>query len=97
MAQAARDGDPLAAEVFRDAAEAVGTGVVNTVHIFNPEMVVIGGGVTHAGDLLFGPIEQMLGRYAMAVPRGAVRVVPAALGDDAGLYGALSRAASGEW
>ena len=89
---AARGGDALAAEVFRDAAEAVGIGVVNCVHIFNPELVVLGGGVTRAERLLFGPVNEMLSRYAMAVPRQEVRVVPAQLGDDAGLYGGLSLA-----
>jgi glucokinase len=92
ISRAAGEGDRLAAAVFRDAAEAVGTGVVNCVHVFNPELVVLGGGVVHAGDLLFGPVNEMLDRYAMDLPRRVVRVVPAQLGDDAGLYGALALA-----
>lgn len=92
VSRAAEEGDPLAASLFRDAAEAIGTGVVNCIHIFNPEMVVLGGGVTRAGELLFGPVRDMVARYALSIPRDAACVVPAALGDDAGLYGTLARA-----
>ncbi len=90
IAAAAREGDALALSVFTDAAEAVGTGVVNCVHIFNPDVVALGGGVTKAGELLFDPIRTMLNRYALPVPRKAVRVVVAELRDDVGLMGATA-------
>lgn len=90
VSRGALEGDRLAAEVFRDAADAIGLGVVNCIHIFNPEIVVLGGGVTQAGPLLFEPVREMVQRHAMAVPRRGVTVVPAELRDDAGLYGALA-------
>lgn len=95
IARAAAQGDRLAADVFCRAAEDLGFGVVNAIHIFSPQMVIIGGGVSAAGDLLFGPAREVVSRHAMAIPRGGVPIVPAMLGDNAGLYGALARASSG--
>lgn len=88
VARAAALGDEFALTVFTDAAEAVGFGVVNCIHIFNPEVIAIGGGVSNAGALLFDPINRIVDRYALPVPRSAVRVLPAELGDDVGLVGA---------
>jgi glucokinase len=90
IARAAAGGDPLAATVFRDAAMAIGTGVVNCIHIFNPDVVALGGGVTLAGPLLFDTVREMVSRYALAVPRDDVKVVPAELGEDVGLMGAAA-------
>ncbi|MGH2669796.1 MAG: ROK family protein, partial [bacterium] len=56
VARAARDGDPLARELFARAARYVGIGVANLVNLLNPAMVIIGGGVARAGDLLFAPV-----------------------------------------
>jgi glucokinase len=90
VTRAAQMGDPLAAEVFAEAARALGVGVVNAVNIFNPDVVVLGGGVTQAGEMLFGPVRQMVKERAMPVSRDTARVVPVELGDDAGLFGALA-------
>jgi glucokinase len=90
----ASDGDPVAAKVFEDAARAVGTGVVNCVNIFNPDVVVLGGGVTNAGERLFAPVRDMVQRFALPRPRASVRVVPAELGLDVGLIGAAGLAAA---
>jgi glucokinase len=92
----ASEGDPLAAEIFGDAVRAVGTGVVNCVNIFNPDVVVLGGGVTNAGERLFAPVRDMVQRYALPRPRASVRVVPAELGSDVGLIGAAGVAAATE-
>jgi glucokinase len=86
----ASEGDELALEVFRDAAQAVGTGVVNCINIFNPDVVVLGGGVTNAGERLFAPVRAMVERYALPRPRTSVRIVPAELGSDVGLIGAAA-------
>jgi glucokinase len=90
VARGAAMGDPLALAIFTDAAEAIGLGVVNCVHIFNPDVIALGGGVSRAGSLLFDPIRKIVECYAMAVPRADVRVVPAELGDDVGLVGAAA-------
>lgn len=86
---AARTGDRLAAEVMEKAATYLGIGVVNLVHLFNPQAVIIGGGVSQAGDLLFGPVKRTVVERAMPNFR-KVQILPSALGDDVGLYGALA-------
>jgi glucokinase len=90
VTRAAAMGDPLALEVFAGAAYALGVGVVNVVNIFNPDVVVLGGGVTQAGDRLFDPVRALVAERAMPISRENVRIVPVELGDDAGLFGALA-------
>ncbi|MGH2404996.1 MAG: ROK family protein [bacterium] len=90
VARAARDGDPLATELFGRAARYVGIGVANLVNLLNPAMVIIGGGVTKAGDLLFAPVRRIVLDEAFPRPAAAVRIVPAALGDDVGAVGAAA-------
>ncbi|MCL4466344.1 MAG: ROK family protein [Chloroflexi bacterium] len=90
VARAAAAGDPLAGEVFDTAAGFLGLGVVNALHTFDPEIVVIGGGVSLAGDLLFRPVRRVVSERAMVPYRDRAPIVPAALGDDAGLYGAAA-------
>lgn len=88
VAQAAASGDALAQEVMDRAGTNLGVGVVSLIHIFNPELVVIGGGCSKAGDLLFGPVRRIVAERTM--PDIEVNVVPAALGDDSGLLGAVA-------
>ncbi len=90
VTRAAAMGDALAVEVFSQAAQALGVGVVNVVNIFNPNVVVLGGGVTQAGDRLFEPVRTMVKERAMPISRETARILPVELGDDAGLYGALA-------
>jgi glucokinase len=85
-------GDEPARSIFLDAAEAIGVGVVNCLHLFNPDVVVIGGGVSNAGPILFDTIDRIVGARAMPVPRQAAIVMKAVLGDDAGLMGAVAMA-----
>ncbi len=85
---AARRGDPLASEVIFKAATYLGVGVANLVNIFNPEMIIIGGGVANMGDLLLNPARQVVNERAFSLPARAVSIVPAQLGNDAGLLGA---------
>ena len=80
--------DPTAIRIWGSVVEAAGIGVANLAHLFSPEIVVVGGGVARAGELLLGPIRTALARLG---PRGLpspIEVVRAALGDDAGLVGA---------
>ncbi len=90
VVEAARRGDDVAAEIMRRAAENVGVGLVNLIHLFNPALIVIGGGVSKAGPLLFDPIERVVRERAMEVPRQAVRIVRAELGENVGLLGAAA-------
>ena len=90
VAMAAEAGIPLAQEIILRAAEAIGVGLVNIIHIFNPEMIILGGGVTQMGPLLLDPVMAVVQERAMKVPRKACRIVLAQLGQDVGLVGAGS-------
>ena len=92
VAEAARQGDELAADVFFHAADVLGLAVVNLIHLLSPEVIVIGGGVAQASDLLFGPVRDCVRRNAMESARKGVRIVAPGLGQDAGLVGAISLA-----
>ncbi|TET16916.1 MAG: ROK family protein [Dehalococcoidia bacterium] len=87
---AAQDGDSLALEVILKAANYLGVGMVNLVNIFNPEMIIVGGGVAKMGDLLLDPAKQVVRERAFQLPAQAVSIVPAQLGDDAGVLGAAA-------
>jgi len=88
VATAAREGDRLAMDVISRAAGYLGVGMVNLVNIFNPEMIIVGGGLSKMGELLLGPARQVVKQRAVPLCAGAVRIVTAGLGDDAGLLGA---------
>lgn len=88
--QAAQDGDDLALEVVRDTAKYLGVAVANLVNVFNPEVVVICGGVTLAGDRLFVPLQQEVNRRAFKPAVQACRIVPGELTGTAGVYGAAA-------
>jgi len=85
---AAQDGDSLALEVIGKAAIYLGAGMVNLVNLFNPEMIIVGGGMAKMGDLLLNPVRQVVKEKAFKLPAQAVRIVPAQFGDDAGVFGA---------
>ncbi len=85
---AAQNGDSLALEVISKAATYLGIGLVNLVNIFNPEMIIIGGGLAKMGDLLLEPARRVVGERAFQLSARLVRIVPAQLGDDAAVLGA---------
>jgi len=87
IAQAAQDGDALAKEVLDETGMWVGIGITNLIQLYNPEVVIVGGGISQAGELLFGPIRRTVNWRARMVPADTAKIVPAALGDDAGIFG----------
>jgi glucokinase len=87
---AAAAGDELALEIVRDTAKFLGVGVANFVNILNPDVVVITGGVTQAGDRLFAPLRMEVGRRAFKPAVDACRIVPGTLSGTAGVYGAAA-------
>jgi len=87
IAEAAQAGDEVALETMAETGYYVGIGVANCINMLNPEMVVIGGGIAAAGEPLWGPIERTVRGSALHRSLTACRVVPAALGDDAGVMG----------
>jgi len=87
---AAQRGDSLALDVMTEAATYLGVGLVNLVNIFNPELIIIGGGMAKLGDFLLAPARQVVRERAFQLPAQAVRIVPAELGDNAGVLGAAA-------
>jgi len=90
IGKAAQAGDELALSVIEEAGLLIGHHLGDLAHIFNPEVFILGGGVSLLGDLIFEPIKRSLREHVMdPAYLDGVRVLPAALGDDAGLVGAM--------
>jgi len=90
IAAAARQGDRLACDIVAEAANHLGVGLANLVNIFNPELIVIGGGLSKMGDMLLRPARRVLKERAFQLPADTVRVVRARLGSNAGIIGAAA-------
>ena len=88
IAAAARKGDALSLSLWRGAGTRIGIALVGVVNVYNPERIVIGGGVAEAGEALFGPIRDTIRQRAMKVQAHSVKVMKAVMGADAGLIGA---------
>jgi len=88
VTELARAGDPVARGAIETIGRALGVGIANIVNIFCPQVVVIGGGVSAAGDLLLDPAREVMRRRALRPGRDEVRVEAAALGAEAGMVGA---------
>ena len=87
IAEAAGRGDDMAREVMHSSATLLGTAVSSLTNLLNPELFVIGGGVIRAGDLIFDPIRAEVARRAYKWSASILKIVPARLGDDAGIIG----------
>ena len=92
VAEAARDGDQLAAEVFLRAMTYLGLGCATLINLFNPEKIIIGGGVSNAGALLFDPVRAVALKRCMPELGKGVEIVSAGLRDNVGLLGAAAYA-----
>ena len=93
IAAAAASGDALAREAFAFAGEFIGIGLANYLQIFNPSLVILGGGVSQSGSLILDPIKASLRSHAMNPEfLDGFELTTAQLGDDVGLLGALAYA-----
>jgi glucokinase len=88
VARAAEAGIPLARAIVTRAAEALGVGLVNILHIFSPELVILGGGVMQMGAMLLEPALNLVQERTMRANLVGARIVQAQLGENAGLIGA---------
>lgn len=88
VTELAHDGDPAALTCLTAAGRALGVGLANIVNIFNPEVVVIGGGVIAAGGLLLDPAREEMRARALSPSRDIARIVPARFGAESGMLGA---------
>ncbi|HUF51021.1 MAG TPA: ROK family protein [Longimicrobiales bacterium] len=83
-------GDPYANDVMRETAKFLGAGVANLINVLNPEMIVIAGGVTRAGDHLFTPLRAEVRRRSFKSAQEACQIVSAQLPGTAGVVGAIA-------
>lgn len=88
VAGLARRGYPGALEAVRELAEWLGAGLVGIANTFDPEMIVVGGGVSGLGEALIAPARDRVRESAMAPARDRVQVASALLGNEAGMIGA---------
>ncbi|MDZ7795725.1 MAG: ROK family protein [Candidatus Marinimicrobia bacterium] len=70
--------------------EILGSALATLVNALNPEAIIIGGGISNAGDLILKPASETMHRYAYAIPAKDVKILKAKLGNDAGLVGSAS-------
>ena len=96
MQRAAEMGDTASREAFREAGHYFGVALASFVNIFDPEVIVIGGGVAKAGDLLLEQARITMQALAMAQPLKGVRLVVSELGDFVGALGMLARLTEAE-
>jgi glucokinase len=92
VTEIAHDGDPAARDVMTLMGQRLGLGVVTLVNIFNPEVVVVGGGAIAAGELLLAPARDVVQRRALPINRSDVRLVSARFGAESGMLGAACMA-----
>ncbi|MCD6459365.1 ROK family protein [bacterium] len=92
ISEAAGQGDELSNEIFNETGKYIGSVLSGVVNLLNPERIVIGGGVAQAGELLFKPIREEVEKRAMPVAVAGLKIIPAKLGEDAGIYGAATYA-----
>ena len=90
VAEAAKRGDEEAQKIIDEAMHYLGIGMANMVNLFNPQKIVIGGGLVKMGEELLVPVRQAIDRYAFPRPAQTVQVVKAELGEYVGVLGAAA-------
>jgi len=85
---AASEGDTFALKMFESTGTWLGIGLVSLVNVTNVEMIALAGGLAGAGDLIFEPAKRAFMDRGTVGVKERVRIVPASLGDDAGIFGA---------
>ncbi|MFD2699609.1 ROK family protein [Paenibacillus shunpengii] len=84
--------DQTAREVMQETGEILGFGLANVINLFNPEIVIVGGGMSAAGERLLGTVRETVHRHALKLSREACRIEQAQLGGRAGTIGAAAYA-----
>ena len=86
--EAAKQGDAVAKRIFTIVGEYLGVALVSVVNLLNPEKIIVGGGVGQADDLILDPIREAIKKRCIPTSAAAVEIVPAQLGESAGVVGA---------
>ena len=92
MGKAAREGDALSIEVIRESGEYVGVVLASLVNFYNPEMIVIGGGVSNFGNILLSSVRQTVLHRSLPLATRDLEIVFSEIGPDAGVIGAVNLA-----
>lgn len=92
VGEAAREGDAVALEVIRESGQYVGDVLASLVNFYNPEMIVIGGGVSNLGNLLLSSIRQAVLNRSTPLATRDLQIIFSAIGPDAGVFGAVDLA-----
>jgi glucokinase len=95
IARAAEEGDAVAIEVLAETGRYLGIGIANLIQLYNPQVLVVGGGVSQAGPRLFEPMMRTVRTRALMVPASTCHIVRSRLGHDAGIIGAAVLASDG--
>jgi glucokinase-like ROK family protein len=90
LAEAARDGDTIAAPLVRESGRYLGIAAATVINLFNPDRLILGGPLAAAGSLFVDAVSDEARRRALAVPFAAVQICPSVLGSDAGAIGAAA-------
>jgi glucokinase len=97
LSKAADDGDPIADQVWKDIGLKIGVGLTNVIWLVNPGRIVLGGGVSQAGERLFRYIRETIRNRCEKTFWENLEIVPAALGNDAGIIGAATLSLESEF
>lgn len=89
VSEAYDEGDLTAIEAMTETGEMLGYGLVNVINLFNPEVIIIGGGMAAAGERLLRPARTIVKNHALEISREQCAIVTAQLGDSAGMMGAV--------
>ena len=95
VVEAIQKGDEFATEIWQETMVALGMFMASVIHIFNPRKIVIGGGISNAGDLLFDPLRLQTFKHAMPTMAAVCEIVKAELGDQVGVMGAVAMGLDG--
>ena len=90
LQNAADQGDAIARQVWEEVGFEIGIALCNIVWLLNPDRIVLGGGVAKAGEYVFGPIRKVIRERTMKIFHEHLEIVPAALGNDAGIIGSAA-------
>ena len=88
--QAAQQGDQFAISLLSTIGEHLGRGIAVLIHLFNPELIIIGGELTKAENYLIDPIQQNLNKYTISKIRRDAQIITSSLGNNAGLLGTVA-------
>jgi glucokinase len=89
VAEAALGGDTLAGEIWDETIHYLAIGIGNIINTLAPEAVILGGGVSTAGDQLLEPLRRQVRSRVCILPAEKINILQAALGADSGIHGAL--------